>query len=223
MKGKALLHRVRGSPTVWVLFATLVPALICTTLARAWYPHWWQLVAYFWYSIPANSFVYLPHEPAVVYAGAIYDPWLVAAVGGVSTLVASLVDYFVVKKVFGLRRVAPVKQTTLYQTAVRYFQWRPWATIVVFAFSPLPFYVMRVLAPSSNYPLWKYASANLVGRVPRYYLLALGGAWLPVPIKYLGLLALLVILTSLLGILVVRWRARAGQEERPRQVGGYVP
>src|SRR5918992_1387212 len=59
----------------------------------------------------------------------------------------------VVKKVFELRRVASVKQTRLYRMAVRWFRWKPWANIVFFAFTQIPFDAVRVLALSSNCPL----------------------------------------------------------------------
>ena len=216
------IHRLLRSPTVWVLIGTLVPALICTVLARAWFSEWWQLVGYFWYSIPANSFVYLPHEPAVVYAGALYDPWIVTVAGSVATVVAGIVDYYVVKKVFEFRRVAPIKETALYQKAVRYFRWRPWLTIAVFAISPLPYYPIRLLAPSSGYPLWRYVSAYAIGRIPRYYLLALGGAWVPVPTKYLVVMVVLIILTSVLGVLWARHRAQVRQKGEDRPIQGSV-
>ena len=204
----AFAHRMRRSPTVWVLVATLVPALVFTPLTWFLYPQLWRLVGYFWYSIPASSFVYLPHEPAVIYAGAIYDPKVVAVVGGMSAIVAAIIDYFIMKKVFELRRVAPIKQTALYKKAVRLFYWRPWPTLVALSFSPVPFYPLRVLAPSSNYPMWRYVSAYVTGRVPRYYLLAMGGAWMPVPTKYLVLMVLSLLVTSLLGVLWTRSRCR---------------
>ena len=210
--GKDLFERARRSPTVWVLTATLVPALIFTPLARIWYPESWKLVGYFWYSIPANTFVYLPHEPAVLYAGAIYDPWIVAVVGGISTLVASIVDYLVVKRVFQLKRVAPIKQTRIYRAAVRGFYWRPWLTIAAVAISPFPYAPIRILAPSSNYPLWRYVSANLTGRVPRYYLLAMGAAWVPVPYKYLVLMVVGLLIIPVVVALWVRWKARSSPE-----------
>lgn len=213
------IHRLRRSPTVWVLVGTLVPALICTLLARVWFSEEWQLVGFFWYSIPANSFVYLPHEPAVVYAGALYDPWIVTVAGSIATVVAGIVDYYVVKKVFEFRRVALIKETSLYQKAVRYFYWRPWLTIAVFAISPLPYYPIRLLAPSSGYPLWRYVSAYVVGRIPRYYLLALGGAWVPVPTKYIVVMVISIILSSILWVLWARRRAwdRQKGEESPVQ------
>ena len=132
---------------------------------------------FFWYSSPGNSFMLLPHEPAVVYMGALYPPVVVAVVGGLATMVAATVDYVVIRRILQLRRVAPIKETRVFTTAVRLFSWQPWWTIVAFAFSPVPFYPVRVLAPGANYPMARYVSAVVVGRVPRYFLIALGGAW----------------------------------------------
>lgn len=222
MNNQGLIGLLRRKPVPFVLGATLVPASVCTLLAVLWFPQWWQLVGFFWYSIPGNSFIYLPHEPAVIYAGSVYQPWLVAIVGGVATMVAAIVDYFVVRKVFALRRVAPVKETPLYQTAVRYFSWAPWLTVAFFAISPLPFYVVRVLAPSAGYPLWRYVSATVVGRIPRYYLLALGGAWVPVPPRYLMLMMVgLIAATIILSVYGARHAARSQHfhPARPEQVG----
>lgn len=220
MTDESIIHRVWRSPTTWILIGTLIPAIVFTLLARFLYPDWWQLVGYFWYSIPGNGFTYLPHEPAVVYAGALYDAWIVAAVGGVATMIAGIVDYYIVKKVFEFRRVAPVKQTAFYKKAVRYFYWRPWITVAVFAISPLPFYVIRLLAPSSGYPLWRYVSAYTVGRLPRYYLLAMGGAWVPVPTKYILLMVVGIILGSVIAVFLAQRKARTHREPHPE--GGVL-
>ena len=212
MTNRSILDRVRRSPSSWVLVGTLIPAIVFTLLARFLYPDWWQLVGYFWYSVPGNSFAYLPHEPAVVYAGAIYDAWIVTVAGGVATMIAGIVDYYVVRKVFEFHRVAQVKESSIYRKAVRFFYWRPWITVAVFAVSPLPFYPIRLLAPSSGYPLWRYVSAYAVGRMPRYYLLAMGGAWVPVPTKYLLLMVVSIIATSIGLVLYVRRRAKTRSE-----------
>ena len=206
--GPASPSRGRSNLIVWLLVATLVPALVCTLLTKILYPEWWQLVLYFWYSIPSNTFLHLPHEPAVIYAGTIYDPWLVAVVGGISTMVASVIDYFAVKKVFELRGMAAIKETALYRLTVRWFRWRPWETIVIFAIAPLPYDPIRVLAPSTNYPLVKYVTANVTGRVVLYYLLAVGGAWLPIPPTYLIPIATFITFTPLLCVLLA-WRRRS--------------
>ena len=61
--------------------------------------------------------------------------------------------------------------------ALKLFNRRPWWTIVLFAFTPLPFYPVRIVAPMAGYAMPYYVSAVVVGRLPRYYLLALGGGW----------------------------------------------
>ena len=212
----AVASSVRYSLISWVLVATLVPALVCTILTKILYPEWWQLVLYFWYSIPSNTFMHLPHEPAVIYAGTIYDPWLVAVVGGISTMVASIIDYFAVKKVFELQGVAAIKQAAFYRMTVRWFRWRPWETIVVFAIAPLPYDPIRILAPSTNYPLGKYVTANVTGRVPLYYLLAVGGAWIPIPPTYLIPIVMLITLTPLLYVLLA-WHRCLYKHQTPLQ------
>ena len=178
--------------------------MACTLLSAILYSHWWELTLYFWYAIPSNTFIHLPHEPAAIYAGTIYAPWLVAAVGSLATVFASSVDYFAIKKVFELRRFASFKQTRFYRMAVRWFGWQPWPTIVFFAFTPIPFDPVRVLAPSSNYPFGKYVTANVTGRVFLYYLLAVGGGWLPVSSTYLILIGVCIAITPLLGVLWAR-------------------
>ena len=155
--------------------ALLVPAAACTLLTWRLLPEWWELSAYFWYSIPGNSFLLLPHEPAVVYAGTLYDPLLVAAVGALATAPASVIDYQLFERAFRLGPLAQAKQSRISVLTQRAFNWQPWWTIVIFAFSPLPFYPVRIVAPMSGYPVARYVMAVFFGRLPRYYLLAWGG------------------------------------------------
>ncbi len=162
---------------MFLVAAVVFPAVGCTLLTWRYLPEWWQLSAFFWYSIPGNSFVLLPHEPAVIYAGVIYHPALVAVVGGLATTVASILDHTLFTRMFHLKTVAPIKETRISRLAVRLFSRRPWWTIFIFAITPIPFYPIRVIAPMANYSMVGYVSAVVAGRIPRYYLLALGGVW----------------------------------------------
>jgi membrane protein YqaA with SNARE-associated domain len=173
----ALSVRSLGRPVLILLPAVVIPAVVCTLVTWWFLPEWWQLSAFFWYSIPGNSFVPLPHEPAVIYAGAIYHPALVAIVGGLATTVASTVDHIMFTRAFHLKRLAPIRETRVSGLAVRLFSWQPWWTVFIFAVTPIPFYPIRVIAPMANYSRIGYVSAVLAGRGPRYYLLALGGVW----------------------------------------------
>ena len=163
------------SQTLWWLTALLLPASICTLLVWAFLPGWWQMSAYFWYSIPGNSFILLPHEPAVIYAGTLYSPLLVAIVGGLATIPASAFDYRLFSMAFQLKPLAQIRQTRLSKLTEHAFSIQPWWTVVFFAASPIPFYPIRIVAPLYEYPAFRYVSAVFVGRVPRYYILAWGG------------------------------------------------
>ena len=166
-----------GRSVVLLLAATLIPAAVCTPLIWRFFPDWWQLSGFFWYSIPGNSFIPLPHEPAVLYAGALYPAALVAAVGGLATMLASTFDHVLFTRAFRLKAIEPFKEKSIVRLTMRLFNRQPWWTIVMFAFTPIPFYPIRLVAPMSSYPITGYVSAVVFGRIPRYFLLALGGAW----------------------------------------------
>ena len=168
-------HRVTTRHAVIYLSALLLPASLCTLLVWRFLPHWWELSAFFWYSIPGNSFILLPHEPGVLYAGTLYNTAVVALVGGLATIPASTIDYQLFKRALRLGFMAQVRQSRLSDFARRAFSIQPWWTTVMFAFSPIPFYPVRIAAPLSDYPATRYVTAVLIGRVPRYFLLAWGG------------------------------------------------
>ena len=184
--------------------AVIAPGVLGTLLIGFIIGEWWHLAGYFWYFLHGT---FLPQEPAVIFAGTIYNPGFVVLLFSLATLTASLIDYFTVKKILQFKRFEPLKRTSLYQSAARCFYWQPWWLIVVFAFTPLPFFPIRVLALSSNYPLLPYVSGNVFGRAPRYYLLAIGGAWLAVPVIYLLVMGfVMALIPFLLGMF---WSRRA--------------
>ena len=168
-------YRVTPRQAVIYLSALLVPASVCTLLVWWFLPHWWELSAFFWYSIPGNSFILLPHEPGVLFAGTLYHPAVVAIVGGLATIPASTIDYQLFRRALRLGFMAQVTQSRISDFARRAFSIQPWWTTVMFAFSPIPFYPVRIAAPLAGYPATRYVAAVFVGRVPRYYLLAWGG------------------------------------------------
>ena len=170
-------RHLTGHRSLLILGGVMFLALLSSLLVWRLFPEWWKLSALFWYSIPGNSFVWLPHEPAVLYAGAIYAPALVAVVAGLGTLIASIIDHALFTRALRSDRLASIKQSRLMILVVDLFNRWPWWTIVLFAFTPVPFYPVRIVAPMASYPMPKYVSAVVVGRVPRYFLLALGGGW----------------------------------------------
>lgn len=201
MTGGIFPGEVRSRTLIWV-FAAAVPAILGVLLVGLFFGEWWHVAGYVWYLLPGT---FVPQEPSVIYAGTIYHPGFVVLIFCLATTTAAIVDYFTVKKVLAVRKFDSLKKTSFYQSSIRCFYWRPWWTIAVFAFSPLPFFPIRILALSSNYSAFRYVSANVVGRAPRYYLLAIGGAWLAIPLMYVLLIGLtLALIPLLLGMYLSR-------------------
>lgn len=144
------------------------------------------------YSAPSNSVIPIPHEPGLLLVAQYYHPTLVAAAGTVGTVVVSFADYDVVERVFRHPRMKGAKESRIYRWSERWLMRYPFWTIVLFAVTPLPVYAVRVLAPASGYPVWRYAAAMAVGRYPRY----LGVAWIGHVFELPGwfLLALFVVM-----------------------------
>lgn len=130
----------------------------------------------FFYSIPANTAIsFFPHEPIVILYGKDYNLLLITLISGASTLIAGFLDHTVFTPLLNYPRFTGYKQNIIYQKAIFYFDKFPFWTIVIVAFSPIPFWPVKMLSFSHKYPLHKYLSAVLVGRFPRYYLLAAFG------------------------------------------------
>lgn len=139
-------------------------------------------VILFFYSIPANTAISVfPHEPIVVYYGKFYNIFFIALISCLSTLVAAYIDHVVFTPLLNHPRFSGYKKNSVYKKAIFYFDKFPFWTIVIAGFSPIPFWPIKMLAFSKEYPLIKYISAVLVGRFPRYYLLATIGNVMKVP------------------------------------------
>lgn len=133
------------------------------------------------YCIPTNSIFPLPHEPGVLYFAQFYDPLWIAIAATVASVVMSFADYAMVEAWMRHPRLGAVQHTKLFKWAVKWMKRWPFAIIVLFSLTPLPISVVRILAPASGYPVSRYIAAQIVGRLPRFYLLAYLGAAVQFP------------------------------------------
>ena len=90
-------------------------------------------------------------------------------------------DYAMVEAAMKHPRIASIMTTRLFKWALRWMKRWPFAIVALFSFIPLPITIIRILAPASHYPILRYIVAQAVGRLPRFYLLALIGHFLEVP------------------------------------------
>jgi membrane protein YqaA with SNARE-associated domain len=96
----------------------------------------------------------------------------VALVGAAASTVANLNDYHLFTLLLRSRRVARVRCTKTYRLASRWFDRSPWLILMIFNVLPLPVDVVRMLAAGARYPRGAFASANFVGRLLRYGVIA---------------------------------------------------
>jgi membrane protein YqaA with SNARE-associated domain len=148
------------------------------------------------YAIPSNSIVPVPHEPGLLYFAQFYHPVWIALAGTLGTGVAAFADYGVVEAAMRHPKINGAREARMYKWAVKWLMRYPFATCFIFALTPLPIYVVRVLAPASGYPVGRYVSAIMLGRLPRFFAIAWIGYLFPLPGWFLGALfvALLAVL-----------------------------
>lgn len=159
--------------------AALVAAGVLALLQPAWRP----LIGYFLYAIPAHLLIsVLANEPALLAAAKTFSPAAVALAGTAGCLVAIVLDYATIGWLTNLRLVrAELDDSRGFHTAQRFFGKAPFLLILVSAVLPVPFYPVKILAITRGYPLWRFVGALVLGRVPRFYLLALGGQKVQAP------------------------------------------
>lgn len=140
------------------------------------------------YSMPSNSMLPIPHEPGLLYVARYYAPLWIAVAGCAGSAVAAFADYEIVERALRLPKLAGARESGIYKWSVKWLMRYPFATIALFAATPLPIYVVRVLAPASGYSVWRYVAAIVVGRFPRFLVLAWIGHLFEIPIWVLVLL-----------------------------------
>lgn len=169
-------------PKVWIMGAVMLAlAVVALVLMLQEFSTSSYLYLAF-YAIPANSAISVfPHEPVVIWYGSQGSILWTAVAASAGTLVAGFLDHSVFVPVMNLKGLTGYKEKAWYQKAARLFMKYPFAVITVTGFTPIPFFPFKFLSFSLHYPLWKYLSALLLGRFPRYLLLAWIGYVIHIP------------------------------------------
>ena len=133
------------------------------------------------YCIPANSVIPFPHEPAILYFAKFYHPFWCAVAGTIGSLIACYSDYAMVGAAMKHRALKSTRESKLFQWSTRWMRRFPFAITVLFSFLPLPISIVRILAPAVEYSVRRYMLAQIVGRFPRFYILAYIGHTFAIP------------------------------------------
>lgn len=171
------------------------------------------------YAIPSNSILPVPHEPGLLFFAKYYEPLLIAVAGTLGTAIAAFADYGVVERALKHPKINGAREAKLYKWSVRWLMRFPFLTISLFAFTPLPIYVVRVLAPASGYPVGRYVIAIMVGRLPRFFIVAWIGHMFKFPTW-----SLIALFFGLIAIMYIGSKATgtAGLDDEPVEDGEEI-
>jgi len=136
-------------------------------------------------SLPANSPLspILPtaFEPLIMEAAKYEHAVPVTIVATSAYMYMEYVNWHVYRWVLSWKRLGGLGRRRSVRWGVRHFAKAPFLTVVVFAFTPLPFFVVRALAILVRWPVWRFMTATLLGRAPRVFLYAWFGELAGIP------------------------------------------
>ena len=174
----------------WRLGAVFLAPFAVTALAVSLVAPDYLLAVWFgFYTSVSNFFIpWLPLRPMILLFGTLFAPWVIALIGGAATAWVECFNYRMLGRVLSVKQIKAATEKRPYQVAERWFKKFPFLIIVLTGFTPVPFAPFRVLAVSAGYPIDRYIAAILVGRTPRYYLWALLGAAIDLPLWGYGVI-----------------------------------
>jgi len=138
----------------------------------------------------------------------------VALAGAVGNCIAAFVEYRLLLWIFSKTELQHRLETSrIFQRFSYYFRRMAFVCLIFTGFTPIPFEPFRFAAILAGYNLTLYLLAVLLGRFPRYYLMALLGDQFQIPTRYLIILLILLLAIPVVGILVKRWTSADNEDE----------
>ncbi|HEV2085241.1 MAG TPA: VTT domain-containing protein [Gemmatimonadales bacterium] len=129
---------------------------------------------------PLSPFLPATYEPILLFYGQLYPPLAVALLGAVASTAAEYLNYYLYRVLLDCRSLDRLMRSNGARPVTALFGRRPFLAIWICAWSPLPDWAARILAAHSRYPVHRYLAAFVVGRIPKFWLLAaVGSYWMP--------------------------------------------
>ena len=156
---------------------------------------------------PLSPLLPAAYEPVLMVAGRVYAPSLIALVGVAGILAIEYLNYYLYRLAILHPHAGTVRQSRLVARTLALFERQPFFTVWLCAWSPLPYWAVRVLAPLAGYPVNRYLLATFLGRAPRLWFFAALGTVVPVSTQLL-VMATVTMVAAALGIVARRALAR---------------
>jgi uncharacterized membrane protein YdjX (TVP38/TMEM64 family) len=155
---------------------------------------------------PLSPFLPAAYEPILLFYGTLYPPLAVAVLGAVAATAAEYLNYYLYRALLACRPLDRLMKSSGARPVTALFERHPFLAIWVCAWSPLPDWAARALASHSRYPLHRYLTAFVLGRIPKFWLLAAVGAyWMPSGTTVIAIAAGSVLVTL---VEIIRRRTR---------------
>jgi membrane protein YqaA with SNARE-associated domain len=189
-------HVLPGVPTRWLFISFLLIASVLAVAVLA--PASRRLGFIGLYVLGSHVLMTpLPQEPIVFYSAQFYSVLLVTTIMTLGACLAGVFDYAVLSPLLARENVrAALARSRFFRHLAVFFGVSPFWLLVAVNFSPLPLSPFKLLSIAERYPLWKYESSLLLGRAPRYFVLALLGYALKPPVWSLALLVVVMLVGS---------------------------
>lgn len=215
MRQLVIRLRARRGTAEWdaVLRATGVLALLAIYPATRW-PAVAGLAGFLCLTLfvsgPISMVLPAAFEPMLMVAGRVYNPLLVTAIAVAGNLYMDYVNYHVYGAVFRHPRLERARNSRVVQKTLALFQRSPFFAIWLCAWSPIPYWIVSILAPLSRYSMRKYLFATFLGRAPRVWFFATLGLLVPVSTQVLVTCAVAGLVTGVVIAVYKRPRLSRG-------------
>ena len=212
MKGLVeVLCRRRGTLQSDVFLRGSAGLALLAIYALLRWPAAGPLVGFFFVTVllngPLSPLLPAAYEPVLMVAGRAYAPSLIALVGVAGILAIEYLNYYLYRLAILHPHAGTVRQSRLVARTLALFERQPFFTVWLCAWSPLPYWAVRVLAPLAGYPVNRYLLATFLGRAPRLWFFAALGTVVPVSTQLL-VMATVTMVAGALGIVARRALAR---------------
>jgi hypothetical protein len=179
-----VLRRRQGDDTWDVILRGAGALALAATLLIILVPGASRLVVFvlltLWCHGPLSPLLPAAYEPVLLAYGRLFPPLLVAIVGALTSTGVEYLNYQLYRKLLEWDSFDRVLRSPHGRRVIQLYVRRPFLTVWLCVWSPLPDWAARILAAHSGYSVRRYLSAFLLARIPRFWLLAeVGMHWLP--------------------------------------------
>jgi membrane protein YqaA with SNARE-associated domain len=177
------------------------------------------------YAVPAHVLVSpLPYEPLLLHCAKTNALWQVVLAACSGCAMTGLIDYWLLVPFFEKQTVRKhVEGVRLFRRSSDWFRRAPFLVLALTSMAPVPSEPFKFLSIVIRYPMWKYIVAVVLGRAPKYLVLAYLGYVLQPPTWLIVALCGLMLIPFVWNHLRSAVTVAEGLAEDPKPMQRIVP